>query len=256
MNQMDMNKENNETGCFVAFVLLSQNQWDKKKFISDFKTDWNIDLSDNDTDDALVATIDEMTLAAAIMPAPVPNGEAEHYANANYMWKDAVKAAQNHKAHILISVLGKDTDLLERGKLFTKAVSSCLKQQNAIAVYTDGTVFQPSFYTEVASFMQEDEEALPVLDWVWFGIYHTDKHSGIYTYGMRKFGKEEIEVYTDADLNEIRDFLLDIVTYILDCNVTLQDGETIGFSEEQKLGITLSEGIALEGKSLKIEYPQ
>lgn len=256
MSQMDMNKGNDETGCFVAFVLLSQNQWDKKKFISDFETDWGIDLSDNDGDDALVATIADMTLAVAIMPAPVPNGEAEHYAGANYMWKGAVEAAQNHKAHILISVLGKDAGLLERGKLFTKAVASCLKQQNAIAVYTDGTVFQPQFYTEVASFMQQDEDALPVLDWIWFGIYGTNECSGVYTYGMRKFGKEEIEVYADAGLEDIRDFLLDIVSYILECDVTLQDGETIGFSEEQKLAITLSDGIALEGKSLKIEYPQ
>lgn len=250
-----MNKEDNQTGGLVAFILLSQNQWNKKKFINDFKTDWSIELSDSDNDDALVATIGDMTLAVAIMPAPVPYKEAEHYASANYMWDGAVEAAQSHKAHILVSVLGKDSDLLESGKLFTKAVSSCLKQKNAIAVYTDGVVFQPQFYMEVASFMQQDEDALPILDWIWFGVYRTNEYAGIYTYGMRKFGKEEIEVYADADLNDIRDFLLDIVTYILDCNVTLKDGETIGFSEEQKLAITLSDAIALEGKSLKIEYP-
>lgn len=105
--------------------------------------------------------------------------------------------------------------------------------------------------------MQEDEDALPVLDWVWFGIYRTNRYAGIYTYGMRKFGKEEIEVYTtNANLSDVRDFLLDVVTYVLDDDVTLKDGDTIGLSEEQKLGVTLSDGIALEGKSLKLEYPQ
>ena len=70
-------------------------------------------------------------------------------------------------------------------------------------------------------------------------------------------GKEEMEVYAaNADLNDVRDFLLDIVTYVLDCDVTLNDGETIGFSEEQKLRITLSDAVALDGKSLKLEYPQ
>lgn len=74
---------------------------------------------------------------------------------------------------------------------------------------------------------------------------------------MRKFGKEEMEVYAaNADLNDVRDFLLDIVTYVLDYDVTLNDGETIGFSEEQKLRITLSDAVALDGKSLKLEYPQ
>ena len=109
----------------------------------------------------------------------------------------------------------------------------------------------------VASIMQQDDEALPILDWVWFGVYRTEECAGIYTYGMRKFGKEEMEVYAaNADLNDVRDFLLDIVTYVLDCDVTLNDGETIGFSEEQKLRITLSDAVALDGKSLKLEYPQ
>lgn len=252
-----MNKEENSTGAFVAFVLLSNSQWDVNQLINDCKTDWNIKLPDDSKDNTLVAMMGDMTLAIALMPTPVPNEEAEYNAGANYMWKDAVEVSKSHKAHILVSVLGKDANLLDRGKLFTKVVSSCLKQENATAVYTDGAVFQPQFYRAVASIMRQDEDALPILDWVWFGIYRTDEYAGIYTYGMRKFGKEEIEVYaTNADLNDIRDFLLDIVTYVLDSDVTLEDGETIGFSEEQKLGITLSDAIALEGKSLKIEYPQ
>lgn len=256
MNQVNMNKDNKEVGSFAASILLSQNLWNKKKFINDLKTDWNIEVADSDKDDVLVATIDDMKLAVALMSAPVPDGEAEYYASENYMWEGAVDAAKSHEAHILIAVIGKDADLLERGKLFTKAVSSCLKQEHAIAVYTNETVFQPQFYIEVASYMRQDEKELPILDWIWFGIYRTDKYAGIYTYGMRKFGKEEIEVYADADLNDIRAFLVGIVSYILECDVTMQDGDTIGFSEEQKLGITLSDGIALEGKSLKIEYPQ
>lgn len=255
---MDMNnKDNHSIGTFIASVLLSKVQWDKKQLISDCKADWNIELADNDNDDALVANMGDITLVATIMPAPVPNDEAEYYAGANYMWPDAVEVTKSHKAHILISVLGKDADLLERGKLFTKMVSSCLKQKNAIAVYTDGTVFQPEFYRDIASVMQQDNDALPILDWVWFGPHRTHECAGIYTYGMRKFGKEEMEVYAaNADLNDIRDFLLDIVSYVLECDVTLNDGETIGFSEDEKLSISLSDAIALEGKSLKIEYPQ
>ena len=34
----------------------------------------------------------------------------------------------------------------------------------------------------------------------------------------------------------------------------LKDGETIGFSEEQKLPITISEGVSVEGESIKISY--
>lgn len=87
-------------------------------------------------------------------------------------------------------------------------------------------------------------------------ICRNDDIPGIYTYGLRKFGKDEIEVYANAPLGDIRDFVLDIVAYILEYDVTLNNGETIGFSEYLKLPITLSKGIALNGESLKIAYPE
>ena len=55
------------------------------------------------------------------MPGPVPNGEAEHYAQGNYLWKDATEVARQHEAHILVSVTGDQSNLLERAKLFTRA---------------------------------------------------------------------------------------------------------------------------------------
>ena len=117
-----MKEENYPTGAFVAFVLLSQNEWDIKKLINDCKADWNIEIPYDGNEEALVAVMGDVTLAVAIMPAPVPNQEAEHYAGANYMWKDAVEVTKSHKAHLMVSVLGKDANPLERGKLFTKVV--------------------------------------------------------------------------------------------------------------------------------------
>ena len=95
------------------------------------------------------------------------------------------------------------------------------------------------------------------MNWIWFGIYCDEKQEGIYTYGMKKFGKDEMEVYVDksgANLNEVREFLMSIVAYVLESDVILHDGETIGFSENQRLPITRSKGVALEGDTLKIGY--
>lgn len=256
MSQEEQNEKKDLTGSFVASVLLSKEEWDVNKFVKDFTDDWGIELSScENEEDVLIASIGNKKLVVSFMPIPVPNEEVEENAALNYMWPEAVDVVKGHQAHILIVVLGKDKDLLERGKLFTKAVSSCLKQENALAVYTSTNVFQPEFYIDIASMMKEDEDMLPILNWVWFGIHISDGQTGIYTYGLKTFGKEEIEVYAKADLNDIRDFLLDIVAFVLSDDVTLEDGETIGFTEDQKLSITLSEGIAMEGMTLKIEYP-
>ena len=214
-------EKDNIKGCFVSSVLLSQNQWDKKQFIHDFEEDWGIVLTDDDDNgDVLVGMFSGMTLAIAIMPGPVPNGEAEHYAQGNYLWKDATEVARQHEAHILVSVTGDQSNLLERAKLFTRATSSCLKQSYATAVYTDGMVFQPEFYRDMAALLQEDE--LPVMDWVWFGIYRTQKGiPGIYTYGLRKFGKEEIELLDDG-----RDQAFVIVLETL-CDARVESGGVV-----------------------------
>ena len=57
-----------------------------------------------------------------------------------------------------------------------------------------------------------------------------------------------------AQPSEVRDFLASLVSYVLGCDVTLQDGETIGFSPEDKHSITRGPGVSLPGTTLKISY--
>ena len=55
---------------------------------------------------------------------------------------------------------------------------------------------------------------------------------------------------------ELRDLLASLASYVLACDVTLQDGETIGFSADDKQTITRSPGVSLpeEQMTLKIGY--
>lgn len=80
---------------------------------------------------------------------------------------------------------------------------------------------------------------------------------GGYTYGLHAFGMDELEVPgTAAEPADVRTFLFDIVYYVLSGPVVLHNGETIGFSAQQRLAITRSPGVALDGMTLKIEYPK
>ena len=255
VNNKDEQKDS--TGSFAGFALLSEPVWDKEQFISDLKEEWDIDISeqeDNDENDMIYADACGFRIVIGLIPSPVPNGEAEHFAKANYMWKDAVDTVETHKAHLLICILGDDSDVMEKGRLFVKVASAALKQENAIAFYSEGAVYEPEMYIKFSRMIKDDE--IPILNLIWFGIYSDGKKAGIYTFGMRRFGKEEIEVYVDADkadLGELRDFVLSVSVYVLDGDVTLKDGETIGFSAEQKLPITVSKGIAVDGDTIKID---
>ncbi len=246
----------NRAGSFAGFVLMAENEWNKKQLISDLKAEWGIEAIEDEgeqREDSLVFEVGKMIAAVSLMPAPIPDGEAETNAGNNYMWPEAVEAAKAHKAHIMVAIIGKEENLLKCGKLFTKILACCCAQPGALGVYTSGVVFAPWYYAKFANIMKED--ALPVFNWIWVGLYRSEKGICGYTYGMSEFGKDEMEVLdADADPNDLRDFIYSLAGYVLEYDVTLKDGETIGFSAEDKHAITYSEGVSLPGMTLKIEY--
>ena len=250
-------------GSFAGSVLLSKAEWDKEQLIRNLREEWGIvdeepdegDEDDENSDDAVVMRVGGMMLIVTLFHGHIPDNEAEINAENNYMWPEAVEVTKAHKAHIMVAVLGEEEKLLERGKLFTKAMAVCCKQKYATGVYTSGVVFEPRFYEGLADMLKEDE--LPIFNWVWFGLYRSEGGLNGYTYGMDVFGKEEMEVLnTDAEPEELRDFLASLASYVLACDVTLQDGETIGFSADDKHTITRSPGVSLpeEQMTLKISY--
>ena len=250
-------------GSFAGSVLLSKAEWDKEQFIRDLQEEWGIvddgpeedDEDDENSSDVVVMQVNGMMLVATLFYSHIPDSEAEINAENNYMWPEAVEAAKAHKAHIMVAVLGEEEKLLERGKLFTKAMAVCCKQKYVTGVFTSGVVFEPRFYEGFANMMKEDE--LPIFNWIWFGLYRSEGGLNGYTYGMDVFGKEEMEVLnTDAEPEDLRDFLASLASYVLACDVTLKDGETIGFSADDKHSITRSAGVSLpeEQMTLKIGW--
>lgn len=239
----------------LGFILLRHNEWDKEKFFEDMKSEWGIDLSDGNTDDkdVVYVTAEGFQIIIGLMPTAIPGGEAEFYAKANYMWKEAERVTARHTAHLLVTVMG-NGDMLDRARLYVKVTAALLGQEQALALYSEGAVYQPEMFRDCAGVMKDG--TVPILNLVWFGLYGDGKKAGVYTYGLRRFGKEEIEVYVpmeSADLNYIRNFLVSVAAYVLGDDVVLRDGETIGMSAEEKLPIKVSPGLAVKGDTIKID---
>ena len=70
---------------------------------------------------------------------------------------------------------------------------------------------------------------------------------------LRFFGKQEMEILGSSyEPDEVLSFMYTICEYVIVEDIELKDGETIGFSEDQKLPIKLSEGVSVPGETLKI----
>ncbi len=245
-------------GNFAGFVLLSTPEFDVEEFRRVLKEDWGIECPEasESTEDQGIAVAfceDGMMATVGLMEARIPDGEAEYWANSNFMTRDqSVAAAQNHQAHLLVAVLGKDTPL-KAGELFVKIASTCLKASNALGIYDCGTVWLPENYINSAELLKEGE--FPLANLVFVGLYQNEKGISSWTNGLRSFGKEELEVIESSQSpSEIFELMYNISSYILQQGAVLRNGETLGYTAEQKLSITLSQGVYVEGQSLKIGF--
>ena len=243
----------------VVKKLLEEPEWDPEAFKRALRDHWGIPCmtepeDGEDGESTLVFEVEGMLAALSLYPFPVPHGEAEEAAGRCYLWPEAEAAARRHKGQLLVSVLGREAGPWKAAALQVKLVCAACGQAGTLGVYANGTVYPPELYQEAAAPLDEGE--LPLLNLVWVGLYRTEEGMGAYTDGLRSFGKDELEVLdARAEPAEVRNFLLNIADYLLEEDVTLRDGETIGFSEEQRLPITRSAGVGQEGMTLKIGWP-
>lgn len=256
------NESTKNKGSFLSFVLLDEPVFSLEQLVSDLKEDWNIDIKKDDKAEmdlenvTAVFSVDNMLATIGLIPAPVPDDEAVHNAETNFRWKEAVEVTKSHKAHLVVAVLSQDKPMMEAGTLLVKLGEACLKQQHAIAINTAGTVMEPNVYKEYAKDAIADG-MFPILDLIFFGIYSNDNGKTIsgYTFGLQNFNKDEIEVLdSQHSASEVFEFLIDIASYVVESDAILKDGETIGFSQEQKLPITKSKSRVLDFDTLKIGF--
>ena len=250
---MSENKTNNN---ILGFVLLKDANLDWPRFRKAMTDEWHLNISDDEVKDGTVVyRINDMLVACSLMPSPVPDGEAEANAKNSVMWKNAAEEVAKHKAHCMIAIISKNGTPVEQAELFAKVVSSMLSLKNTIGIYKYPTVYESSFYRSIAEVMKHGEFPTPVA--VHVGMYLSEGKMNAYTTGMQFFGKDEFEVIGSlAQPSELFSFMLSIAEYVILEDATLKPGETIGFTEEQKLPVTKSAGVAMPVETIKIGFMQ
>lgn len=238
-----------------GFVLLTTPTFDNHQFLQNLQTDWQLPIQNPEPqEDSLTFLVGDFLCAIALMPAPIPNDEAVHQAHGNYFCDDAVQIAEAHQAHLMVTVMTQeDNTELQGMKLYTKLISTALSQTNATGVYTSGTVFSKGFYQTVATqYLSKDE--IPAMIWVFIRLGQTENGNQLYTIGMNKFNKDEMEILNSPlPMQTLHTSLLSMCSYIISANLTLKDGETVGFSETQKWQITRSKSVYADSEmSLKV----
>ncbi len=242
----------NYSETIVGFVLLERDDCDFDLFIRNMKNEWDIEIEERPEEGNLFFEVNGMQVVCAHIAAPVPDREVEENAKLNILWREAEQVTSRHQSQIIVSVLNA-TNAIEGHVLFTQTASALLQLDHALAIYMAPLVVEASQYVETSRGIKHDE--LPVSLWIFIGLFQNAVGASAYTYGLRNFGKEELEIIQSSEsLSDVFEMMFMTTTYVVENDVTLHDGETLGFSAEQKLSISLSKGVATEGNSLKIGF--
>ncbi|MDE6314829.1 MAG: DUF4261 domain-containing protein [Lachnospiraceae bacterium] len=238
-----------------GFLLLKEAEYDLSRLQKEIGEEFEIDMEECGKleDGTLIFELEKNTVVISLMEFPVPEGEAEHFAEANIFWKDAVKIAKEHQAHLIVMVMSNEGEPIEAAYYFTHIVDICMHQENVSAIYTTGTVLEPSYWHKGTEMLRKGE--MPISLWVYVGIIRNEKGNSGYTYGMKEFGYEDMEVIDSSKkLEDIYDFLYNVCIYVLKSDMRFRDGETVSFNSDNMLKITKSQGVYVDGDTLKIEY--
>jgi len=237
-------------------LLRDTNTFNIDTFSKDFLSLYGYDIQEQTGDNSsFVFTVDGEMIAIAHMSVPVPSGDIEGTAKYAYNWETALEEANKHKRHLIVSLMKGGQDQIKRFRLFTKVICSLLRTTDSIGVYQGNQ----SLLIPKEDYLNETEAMsdsyLPLNLWIYFGLRTTENGKSGYTYGLKEFNKKEMEVLNSAkSLEDIRGFLFNITHYVLDYDVTFQDGQTCGLSEEEKIVISVSKGQFVDGETLKLAY--
>ncbi len=252
-NLYKKNSRFRDTG-FFGTALLSDQTFDFKELREDLSNIWFIEMGDHvNLMGTYVFNVGNFIANISLIKKPVPLPEIQTAAAKNYTWLEGINQSSEHKGQLSVSVIGEGSPY-EKSKVFVKILETCCNQANVIGVYTNGAVYSPVGYKDLADIMDVDNSALPILNLVWIGINRSENGVNLYTNGLKAFYKDEIEIIDSTENPSfLHGVMIDLVNYVLENNTSLENGETISFKLGQKLSITRSEGVSCDGTTLKIK---
>lgn len=251
-------KENqNKKELLLGMVLLEEaNSMKINSVVDELRKKWKLKVDDKESsNESSVLTIEKYQIAIGNMAIPVPGNEIEETAAFNYYWANGKVESKKQKGHIIVSILNGGTNPIKENLLFNKVVSSILNNSKSIGVYIGGRtlLLSKDFYQDNLEDISETN--LPINNLIYFGIRKKNNKNSVFTYGLKDFKKQEMEIVeSNHSLEDLLEMMYNLTSYVLENDVILNDGETIGMSEEQKLKIKLSKGKYLDEQTLKIDY--
>ena len=218
--------------------------------------EWQIKAdSISEKEETVVFLVGDVLVMLARQDYALPPNDIAAAAQISWLWKNAETEAARHQSHLIVSVIGKPSDALSLHKLFTKIAACMLENTNSVGIYLPNQylLLSKGYYLESAKNMSS--AVLPLYLWVYFGLLQDNGRSSGYTYGLKEFGLEEMEVVNSThNLQEVHAFLYDAAQEIVLSGKHLKEGDQVGTKEDGKVSVTISKCTFLDDMSVKLDF--
>jgi hypothetical protein len=181
---------------------------------------------------------EQMIGVLAHMPAPIPEGEAEHHADGNFLWPEGKEIASQHRSHVIVTTMGgQEEPPVDAALTLTRLALVGLRLFDGLGVYW-GNASVSNSREAFENFCEDlSEDSLPVPMWLRFQLVKAEEDEfGIYTLGMQQFGLMDIEVdQSTMEIGDLFSFVSNIAHYLIKNGPVIGDGNTVGGNEEEKI---------------------
>jgi hypothetical protein len=182
---------------------------------------------------ALELELDGGQAFVALMPAPVPKGEADDAARFSISAMNGKWKLPPHKAHLVVTAEGKG-DAMARLSAFTSLLAAVAEVSSAVGVYCGdaGATHDPKFVREIARLRSPTERLM-----VWSGvsIARDGERYSLLSLGMKSFGLPDLLlVVPRAKADEAIQRMFDLLAYAIERGAALPEGDTVGPSEKER----------------------
>jgi len=235
----------------LAFVLLTEPTLPKSKDVTRFYSEFSPD------GDALVESVDDggeqtrkeilslqfesgQAVFIALMPAAVPNGEADNGAQFSVSSLGTRWQLPDHSAHLIVTVpsSGSELSTIDRLSRFTSLLAAVAKASPSVGIYWGGAsaTHDSEFFISVAA-----EPGIATRMMLWTGISlarEPDGRLSMLSLGMGQLNLPDLLlVVAEPSEDTALETFFDLLAYVASRGEPLPEGDTVGRTADEKLPV-------------------
>ena len=214
---------------------------------------------DSTSDRALMLKFDsEETVFVALVPAPVPNREADEGAQFSVSSLGTGWKLPEHSAHLIVAAPFSDSrPAVDRLSRFTSLLASVVKSSDAVGVYwgNAGATHDPEFFVSVA---RDREVAARIMLWTGLSIAREeDGRLSLLSLGMKQLALPDLLlIASNSAEDDALETFFSFLAYIADRGVPLPEGDTFGRTAEERLPVCYIDSFINPGEKVwRVEIP-